>query len=77
MTSARDYWVKRFDFQGHSVTCVAARDCETSSSFHIGWWFDRKVKGVVTPTVTCRSACERHARLFAFKKGISFPRSVG
>ena len=74
-STARDYWVKPFDFRHREVTCVVVRNCSTSAAFQIGWRFDKRVKGVLTPIVACRSACEHHARMFAFKKGIQFPRA--
>jgi hypothetical protein len=75
MSTSRDFFVKRFDFQGHNIGCVAGRNCETPSRFQIGWKFDNNVNGVKTETLTSRSACERHARIFAFKKGLQFPRA--
>lgn len=70
-TSARDYWVKRFDFTAVFVGCAAAPGCDGKPTCYIGWTYEKRVKGGPVKTlIEKRSACEKHARLFAFKKGV-------
>jgi hypothetical protein len=75
-STARNYWLKRFNFQGRGDRCSLSRNCKEPSSFQYGWTFDRKVEGHTVPAITTRSACDHHARMFAFKHDLPFPRSA-
>ena len=75
-STSRDYWVKRQSFPGE-VRCVGASGhCRESASFLMGWSFDTKVKGKTRESTQRRPVCEKHARLFAFKKGLQFPKAM-
>jgi hypothetical protein len=73
--TSRGFFVKRHDFGEVGVRCSLAW-CTTSATLQLGWRYDRKIRGKLIEVPTTRAACERHARLFAFKKGIPFPRAA-
>jgi hypothetical protein len=75
-STAHDYFVERHDFENGLVPCMTGRPCEAPATFQIGWTFHKKVNGKPTEVLARRSACERHARIFAFKKGLGFPKVV-
>jgi len=91
-TSAHAHFVRRHDFtragladHGHPVRC-ATGFCKDPANFQVGYHYVKKVKGgrgldsktVIEPKIVihARAACERHARLWAFKKGLTFPKAA-
>ena len=75
-STARDHFLKAFDFQGRAVRCVAARRCQIQATYVISWRYDKKLLGRLTECVQRKPACEKHARLFAFKHDLKLPRSA-
>jgi hypothetical protein len=76
-STARNHFVERHDFENGLVPCMTGRPCEAPATFQIGWMFSKKVNGKLTEVLAHRSACEKHARIFAFKKGLKIPGAKG